>query len=100
MRTFVHDAADVGAGEGIFEIRGGGERIHDCVGKFFSEDAREAGAELFAGDASGGARRIGKQKFQAAGFGASETLDFQNDAIVSGFFHAQNAASEVALVRP
>ena len=100
VRTFVHDAANVGSGEGIFEIRRGGERIHDSVGKFFSEDAREAGAELFASDASGGARRIGKQKFQAAGLGASEALNFQNDAVVSGLFDAKNAARQVALVGP
>ena len=100
MRTFVHDAADVGAGEGIFEVRRGGERIYDCIGKFFRENAREASAKLFAGDASGGTRRIGKQKFQAAGFGAAEALDFQDDAVSGGFFDAQNAAGEIALVGP
>ncbi len=100
VRTFVHDAANVGAGEGIFEVRRGGERIHDSVGKFFREDAREASAKLFASDASGGARRIGEQKFQAAGLGAAEALNFQNDAVVSGFFDAKNAAREVALVGP
>ena len=100
VRTFVHDAPNVGSGEGIFEIRGGGERIHDSVGKFFSEDARETSAELFASDASGGARGIGKQKFQAARFGAAEALNFQNDAVVSGLFDAKNAARQVALVGP
>ena len=56
VRTFVHDAANVGAGEGILQVRRGGKRIHDSIGKFFREDAREAGAKLLAGDATGGAR--------------------------------------------
>ena len=76
VRTFVHDAANVGSGEGIFEVRRGRKRIHDSIGKFFREDAREASAKLFAGDATGGARGIGEQKFQAAGFGAAEALNF------------------------
>ena len=76
MRTFVHDAANVGAGERIFEVRRGGKRIHHRIGKFFREDAREASAKLLARDATGGARGIGEQKFQAAGFGAAEALNF------------------------
>jgi len=55
---------------------------------------------LFAVDTSGGARGIGEQKFQAAGLGAAEALDFQDDAIVSGFLDAQNATGEIALVGP
>ncbi len=60
----------------------------------------EAGAQLFAGDASGGAGGISAQKFQAAGLGAAETLDFEDDAVVGVFFYAQDAAGEVALVGP
>ena len=100
VRTFVHDAADVGAGEGIFQVGRGGERIHHSVGKFFSEDAREPGAKLLAGNASGGARGIGEQKFQAAGFCAAEALHFQDDAVAGRFLDAQDVASEIALVRP
>jgi hypothetical protein len=100
VRTFVHDAADVGAGDGIFQVGGGGERAHSSIGKFFGEDAREAGEKLFAGDASGVARGIGEQKFQAAGLGAAEAPHFQDDAVAGGFFDARNAAGEVAFVGP
>jgi hypothetical protein len=55
---------------------------------------------LFAGDASGGARGIGEQKFQATGLGAAEALDLQENALAEGFFDAQNAAGEVAFVGP
>jgi hypothetical protein len=55
---------------------------------------------LFAADASGGAGGIGEQKFQAAGFGAAETLHFQDDAVGGSLFDAQNAAGEIALVGP
>ena len=96
----MHDAAHVGAGEGIFQVGRGGERIDHSIWKFFGEDTSEASAELFAGDASCGARRIGEQKFQAAGFGAAEALDFQDDAVVGSFFDAQNPAGEIALVGP
>jgi hypothetical protein len=55
---------------------------------------------LFARDASGGARRIGAQKFQAAGLGAAEALDFEDDAVACVFFYAQDAAGEIAFVGP
>jgi hypothetical protein len=55
---------------------------------------------LFADDATGGARRIAEQKLEAARFGAAEALYFQDYAVAGGFFDAQNAAGEVALVGP
>ena len=96
----MHDAANVGAREGIFQVGRRGERIHYSIGKFFGEDAREAGSELFAGDAPGGARRIGEQKFRAPRLGTAEALHFQDDAVAGGFFYAQNAAGEIALLGP
>jgi hypothetical protein len=54
---------------------------------------------LFASDASGGSRRIGAQKFQAARLGAAEALNFQHDTVGGIFFYAQDAAGEIALVR-
>ena len=98
MRTFVHDAADAGAGKRVFQVGRGGERIHYGVREFFGKDARKACAELFARDAAGGARRISAQKFQAAGLSAAEALDLEDDAIAGIFFYAQDAAGEVALV--
>ncbi len=100
MRTGVQDPADVAARERIFQTGSGRERIHHGFWKFFGENACEAGAELLAGDASGGARRIGAQKFQPAGLGAAETLDFQDDAIVRILLYAQDAAGEIAFVGP
>ena len=100
VRTFVHDAANLGASEGIFQVGRRGERIHYSIGKFFGEDALEAGSELFAGDAPGGARRIGEPKFQAPRLGRAEALHFQDDAVAGGFFYAQNAAGEIALFGP
>ena len=100
MRTFVHDAANLGASEGIFQVGRRGERIHYSIGKFFGEDALEAGSELFAGDAPGGARRIGEPKFQAPRLGRAEALHFQDDAVAGRFLDAQDVASEIALVRP
>ena len=100
MRTRVQDLADVAARDRIFQTGSGRERIHHGVWNFFGEDACEAGAELLAGDASGGARRIGAQKFQPAGPGAAETLDFQDDAIVRILLYAQDAAGEFVFVGP
>jgi hypothetical protein len=100
VRTFVHDAADVGARERILQIGGGRERIHYSVRKFFRQDAREASPELFARDAPSGAARIGAQKFQAAGLGAAAALDFQDDAVAGVFIYAQDAAGRIAFVGP
>jgi hypothetical protein len=43
---------------------------------------------------------IGAQKFQAAGLGATEALDLEDDAVVRVFSYAQDAASEIAFVGP
>src|ERR1700730_2523902 len=91
-RPFVHLPADMQPGERMLEVRRYGERIDDRVGKPLAKQAMKSRAELFPGNPTGRAARIGAQKFKPARFRAPESSDLQDDLIFAALFHAQDAA--------
>ncbi len=84
----------------MFEVGRRCQGFDRCVGKTFGKDAAQARAELFAGDASGGSRRIRAKKLQASRFCPAESPDLQHDAILRLFADAQNSPRQIIFSGP
>src|SRR5580704_6083691 len=84
----------------MLQVWGRAQRFNRSVGKVFREDSPKPGAELFSSDTSSRTRRVRSYKFKPARFRASKSADFEQDTVLAAFFHSQDAARKISLVRP
>ena len=99
-RAATEQAARVAAGKRMLEIRGNRKRFESFVGELLGKNAAEALAKFRARKGTGIAFEIKTEEFQAVGLGVAETLDGKRQPFLGMISDRQDAAREVAALRP
>src|ERR1700676_44783 len=99
-RTTTKQAADVIAGNGMFEIGRGGQRHDSLVGKLFRQEMAEATAKSFARKVSLAALKFHANKFEAVRLGTAESLDGKGETLVGMIGDGKHAPRQIVILRP
>src|ERR1700739_145759 len=84
----------------MLDIRGDGDFFDGFVGKLFREDAAQLLAVSFARERAGARGVFQADDFQALGPGAAEALDGEGEAVLGIAGDGDNAAGDIAVLRP
>ena len=99
-RAAPEQATNIVAGNGMLEIRRGGQRLDRFIGKLLREEMAEAIAKSFARKIALRALKFHANKFETVGLGAAESLDGKRQALVGMIGDSQNAARQIVILRP